>query len=209
MDLRLQRSATGAWFCKMGERREAEMEIATRLSEEIARYLDLDTREIQLTSANMASTDLDGDNGNAGNIFNAPTQVAGSAQALTVVLTDPNKIAAAGLGQGTGDNSNAVTAANLATQTIVGGETPSNYYSNLVSTLGASVSQTTTENTALAASVTQLQTQRDTLSSVNLDDEASNLEQFQRSYQAASQVFTILNSIMASALNLGVETAVA
>ncbi len=188
------------------------MEIATRLSEEIARYLDLDTREIQLTSANMANnagTDLDGDNGNAGNIFNAPTQVAGSAHALTVVLTDPNKIAAAGLGQGTGDNSNAVTAANLATQTIVGGETPSNYYSNLVSTLGASVSQTTTENTALAASVTQLQTQRDTLSSVNLDDEASSLEQFQRSYQAASQVFTILNSIMASALNLGVETAVA
>jgi flagellar hook-associated protein 1 len=196
----------------MGERREAEMEIATRLSEEIARYLDLDTREIQLTSANMANnagTDLAGDNGNAGNIFNAPAQVAGSAQAMTVVLTDPNKIAAAGLGQGTGDNSNAVTAANLATQTIVSGETPSNYYSNLVSTLGASVSQTTTDNTALAASVTQLQTQRDTLSSVNLDDEASSLEQFQRSYQAASQVFTILNSIMASALNLGVETAVA
>lgn len=31
------------------------MEIATRLSNEIARYLDLDTRQIQLTSANMAN----------------------------------------------------------------------------------------------------------------------------------------------------------
>jgi flagellar hook-associated protein 1 FlgK len=188
------------------------MEIATRISEEIARYLDLNTREIELTAANMANnagTDLAGDNGNAGNIFNAPTQVAGSAQALAVVLTDPNKIAAAALGQGTGDNSNAVVAAKLATQTIINGQTPSDYYSNLVSTLGATVSQTTTANTALSASVTQLQTQRDTLSSVNLDDEASSLEQFQRSYQAASQVFTILNSIMASALNLGVETAVA
>lgn len=57
--------------------------------------------------------------------------------------------------------------------------------------------------------MTQLQTQRNALSSVNLDEEASNLEEFQRSYQAASQVFTILNSVMASALNLGVETAVA
>jgi flagellar hook-associated protein 1 FlgK len=185
------------------------MELETRLSTEIERYLDLSTRQTEMTEANMASTDLDGDNGNAGDIFSAPAQVAGSAQAMSVVMTDPNKIAAAGFGLGNGDDSNAVTAANLATQTIVSGETPSNYYSNLVSTLGALVSQTTTENTALNASVSQLQTQRNALSSVSLDEEASNLEEFQRSYQAASQVFTILNSIMASALNLGVETAVA
>jgi flagellar basal-body rod protein FlgB len=36
------------------------MEIATRLSNEIARYLDLNTREIQLTSANMANIDTPG-----------------------------------------------------------------------------------------------------------------------------------------------------
>jgi len=162
-----------------------------------------------VNAANNAGTDLDGDNGNAGNIFNAPMQVAGTALAMSVVMTDPNKIAAAGLGQGAGDNSNALTAASLATQAIINGQTPSDYFSNMVSTLGALVSQTTTENMALAASVTQLQTQRNALSSVNLDEEASNLEEFQRSYQAASQVFTIMNSIMASALNLGVETAVA
>ncbi len=188
------------------------MEIATSLSNEIARYLDLDTREIQLTSANMANnagTDLVGDNGNAGNIFNAPTQVAGSAHSLQVVLTNTDKIAAAGLGLGTGDGSNALAAANLATQAVIGGQTPSNYYSNLVSTLGGTVSEATTENTALSASVTQLQSQRDALSAVNLNEEAGNLEEFQRSYQAASQVFTILNSVYASALNLGVETAVA
>ena len=188
------------------------MEITSSLSNEIARYLDLNTRQIQLTSANMANnagTDLVGDNGNAGNIFNAPAQVAGSAAAMAVVMTDPNHIAAAGLGLGTGDDSNALAAANLATQGFVNGQTPSNYYSNLVSTLGATVSETTTQNTALTASVTQLQTQVSSLSGVSLDDEAGNLEEFQRSYQAASQTFTILNSIMASALNLGVETAVA
>lgn len=162
-----------------------------------------------VNTVNNAGTDLAGDNGNAGNIFNAPTQVAGSAQAMSVVMTDPNKIAAAGLGQGTGDDSNAVAAADLATQTFINGQTPTNYYSNLVSSVGALVSQTITENSALSASVSQLQTQRNALSSVSLDDEAANLEQFQRSYQAASQVFTILNTIMASALNLGVETAVA
>jgi len=164
--------------------------------------------ETQVNTVNNAGTDMDGDNGNAGNIFNAPTQVAGSAAAMAVVMTDPNKIAAAGSGLGTGDDSNAVAAANLATQSIIDGQTPSNFYSNLVSTLGATVSEATTQNTALTASVTQLQTQVNSLSGVNLNDEASNLEEFQRSYQAASQVFTILNTIMASAMNLGVETAV-
>ena len=162
-----------------------------------------------VNAVNNGGTDLAGDNGNAGNIFNAPTQVAGSAHSLQVVLTDPNKIAAAGLGQGTGDNTNALAAANLATQAIINGQTPSDFYSSLISTLGVSVSETTTENTALAASVTQLQGQRDSLSGVNLNEEAANLQEFQRSYQAASQVFTILNSVYASALNLGVETAVA
>jgi flagellar basal-body rod protein FlgB len=36
------------------------MEIATRLSEEIARYLDLDTRQIQITAGNMANIDTPG-----------------------------------------------------------------------------------------------------------------------------------------------------
>ena len=36
------------------------MEIATRLSNEIARYLDLGTREIQLTASNMANIDTPG-----------------------------------------------------------------------------------------------------------------------------------------------------
>jgi flagellar hook-associated protein 1 FlgK len=56
--------------------------------------------------------------------------------------------------------------------------------------------------------VTQLQTQNDALSSVNLNDEAAALSTMERSYQAASQVFTMINTMMASALNLGEETAV-
>ena len=92
---------------------------------------------------------------------------------------------------------------------IAGNQTPINYYSNFVSTLGSTVSEVQTENTAQNASVTQLQTQNNALSSVNLNDEAAAMATLEKSYQAASQVFTILNTIMASALNLGQETAVA
>jgi flagellar hook-associated protein 1 len=44
------------------------------------------------------------------------------------------------------------------------------------------------------------------LSSVDLNDEASAMETLEQSYEAASKIFTILDSVMTSALNLGVET---
>jgi flagellar hook-associated protein 1 len=165
-----------------------------------------------VNALNNTGTDLAGAIGTAATplyIFNQPMQVAGSAAAMSVVMTDPSQIAAAGAGQATGDNSNATAMANLGSQSIVNGQTPTNFYSNFVSTLGATVSGVQAENTAQNASVTQLQTQNNALSSVNLNDEASAMSTLQSSYQAASQVFTMLNTIMAAALNLGDQTTVA
>jgi flagellar hook-associated protein 1 FlgK len=164
-----------------------------------------------VNTQNNAGTDYDGNSGtvaNPLNIFSEPTTVAGSAASMSVVMTDPNQVAAAGAGKGTGDNSNAIAMYNLSKQTIVNGQTPTNYYSNFVSTLGATVSGVQAENTAQTASVTQLQTQNNSLSGVNLNDEASTLTTFERSYQAASQVFSILDKVMASAMNLGEQTTV-
>ncbi len=165
----------------------------------------------QVNAKNNGGVDLNGVSGTTAaplDIFAEPAAVAGSAASMKVVLTDPSQIAAAALGQGTGDSSNASVMANLANEATVNGMTPSNFYSNFVSTLGATVEQVQTENTAQNASVTQLQTQRDSLSSVSLNDEAASMQQIENSYQAASQVFSLLNTIMTSALNLGVETAV-
>ncbi|HWG19005.1 MAG TPA: flagellar hook-associated protein FlgK [Terracidiphilus sp.] len=181
----------------------------------------------EVNAQNKAGVDLNGNPGAA--IFFQSPQVAGSASAMSVVMTDPNGIAAAAAGQGTGDNSNAVAMANLATlsdppilnglilpsgqvlaagQTLLNDQAPSSYYSGLVTTLGATVSQVQTENTAQNASVAQLQTQNNALSQVNLNDEASAMTTMERSYQAAAQVFTMINSIMASALNLGEQATV-
>ena len=138
------------------------------------------------------------------------TDVSGAAASMSVVMTDPNLIAAAALGSGTGDNSNATKIAALAStaSTKIDNETPSNFYASFVSALGSTVSEVKTENTAQTASVTQLQTQSDSLSGVNLDEEASSLMTLERSYQAASKVMSILNTIMASSLNLGSTTTV-
>ncbi len=181
----------------------------------------------EVNAQNAAGLDLNGNAGAA--IFVQPALVAGAALHLQVATTDPSQIAAAGAGKGTGDNSNAIALATLASQanppilaglmlpdgttlvagqTLLGGQTPSGWYSGLVGRLGSAVSQVQTENEAENASVSQLQTQNNALSQVNLNDEAAALTMLQRSYQAASQVFAILNTLMASALNLGSQTTV-
>ncbi len=162
----------------------------------------------QVNTLNNSGQDLNGTTSNSGDIFYQPTAVSGSAATMAVVMTDPSNIAAASSTAGTGDNTNAVAMADLANQTIVSGYTPSNYYSNFVSTLGSTVTSVQTANTAQDASLTQLQTQIDSYSGVNLNDEASSLTTMERSYQAASQVYSILNTLMASAINLGTETTV-
>ena len=164
-----------------------------------------------VNTQNNAGTDLNGATGTVVdplNIFREPSAVAGAAMSMTVVMSDPNRIAAASVGSGTGDNSNATAMAGLMSGSVVNGQTPINYFSNFVSSLGATVSEVQAENTAQTASVTQLQSQRDALSGVNLNDEAAALSTLQTSYQAASQVFNILNRILSSALNLGQQTTV-
>jgi len=152
---------------------------------------------------------LDG-NGNAGAaIFTLPTTATGAAGSIAVATTDPKSIAAAATGEGTTGNGNAVALAALATGTAVSGQTASGFYASFLSQLGTAVSSATSDNTVQQAALTQLTTQRDALSGVSLDQEASNLTQYQRSYEAAAKVFSIVDTLMADALNLGVSSAVA
>ncbi len=165
----------------------------------------------QVNLLNNAGADFSGVTGTAAyplNIFSQPTTTAGSAASMKVTMSDASQIAAAAAGQGSGDNTNAIALAGLVEMPVANGMTPSNFYATFVTALGATVSLVNIESTADAASVIQVQTMRNSLSSVNLNDEASFMQQFERSYQAASKVFAILNSVMASALNLGVQTSV-
>jgi flagellar hook-associated protein 1 len=151
---------------------------------------------------------LDG-NGNPGAaLFNIPSSQSGAAGLISVATTDPQAVAAAGVGQGSAGNTNATALAALSSTDVVGSQTASGFLASFFGQVGSDASAATTNNSAQQATLTQLTTQRDSLSGVSLDEEAANLTQFQRSYQAASQVFTIADTIMTSAINLGVETTV-
>jgi flagellar hook-associated protein 1 FlgK len=170
----------------------------------------LDTLAFDLGTAvnNQNALGSDANGAAGGPIFNLPGTATGAASSISVAITDPAQIAAAATGNGSSDDTNLESMLQLQNQNIAGGTTPSSYYSSFVSALGSLVSQVSTENTAQRASLTQLQTQRDSLSAVNLNDQAAALENLQQAYEAASKVFTILDTVMASAINLGVETTV-
>ena len=142
-------------------------------------------------------------------LFKLPATATGAAATISVAITDPAKIAAAAVGNGPGDSSNAQTMAGLANQAIagLGGATPSSYYAEFLASLGSKVQNLTTQVSSVTASLTQLTTQQGSLSGVSQDQEAMNLQTYERSYQAASQTFNILNTLMGDALNLGVQGA--
>jgi flagellar hook-associated protein 1 FlgK len=160
----------------------------------------------QVNSVNSGGLDANGNAG--GNIFNLPASSTGAAAGISVAITDQNLIAAAGAGEGVSGNTNATALADLQSSTIVSGSTPADYYSAFLTQLGTMVSNASTQNNAQQGTLTRLTSQRNSLSGVTLDEEASNLAQYERSYQASSKLFTIVDTLMASALNLGVETTV-
>jgi flagellar hook-associated protein 1 FlgK len=160
----------------------------------------------QVNQQNEQGVDSSGNPGQA--IFILPTSASGAAASIQVVTADPGAIAAAMPGEGSAANDNATALAALSTANIVGGQTATGFLASFLGQIGSDTSGATTNNTAQQAMLTQLTTQRDSLSGVSLDEEASNLTQYQRSYQAASQVFNIVDTLMASAINLGVETTV-
>jgi flagellar hook-associated protein 1 FlgK len=121
---------------------------------------------------------------------------------------DPNAVAAAAPGEGSSGDTNATALSALANSPLINGQTAVEYCVSFLTQLGSTASQVSNENTTQQASLTQLTTQQGSESSVSLDQEAANLTLYERSYDAAAKVFTIVDELMASALNLGEETTV-
>ena len=160
----------------------------------------------QVNTQNEQGIDANGNPGQA--IFAIGTSASGAAASISVSTSDPNAVAAAAIGEGSVGNDNAQALASLSTANIAGGQTATGFVASLLDQIGTATATATNDSTSQQASLTQLTTQRNSLSGVSLDQEASNLTQYQRSYEAASKVFTIADSIMASALNLGEQTTV-
>jgi flagellar hook-associated protein 1 FlgK len=158
-----------------------------------------------LNTANAAGFDLNDTAG--GNLFvPPPVGGVGAAAALKVNITDPALIAASSDGT-TGSNGNLANLGAVATTLLANGQTPVNSYASLVFRVGNDTSNASADADSSSLILQQLQDQRGSISGVSLDEEASNLIQFQTAYQAAARVVSTVDSLLSDAVNLGIDAA--
>ena len=129
-----------------------------------------------------------------------------SAATLTVSAISGAAFATTGADGVSGSNAQAI--GNLQNAGIVSGSSPSASFASLLTTLGNTVSGASVQSTADSAILSQATTVLDATSGVSLDQEAANLTQYQRSYEAAAKVLSIVDELLAQAINLGQPTTV-
>jgi flagellar hook-associated protein 1 FlgK len=144
-------------------------------------------------------------NGQTGQPFFTGTNAANIAVSPTIV-NDPNAIAAAaasGLSgtyaAGNGDNASAIAA--LTTTPVINGSSLDDYYNAGISQIGADAQSYSNQSTTQGNILNQLQNQQSSVSGVSLDEELTNMLQYQRSYQAAARVINVMDNVLDTIIN--------
>lgn len=104
---------------------------------------------------------------------------------------------------GAGDNGNALLLNDvLQSKTIDGGNASlQDAFGQLVSSVGSATQQARVSQDALVSLRENAEAARNSLSAVNLDEEAANLIKYQQSYQAAAELISTGNQLFQSLLN--------
>lgn len=106
---------------------------------------------------------------------------------------------------GGNDNRNMLAMGQLQSQTLLdnGSATLQGAFAQLVSTVGNKTREVQVNNNAATASLDQATTIQQSVSGVNLDEEAANLLKYQQAYQAAGKVMQIASTLFDTLLSLG------
>lgn len=137
---------------------------------------------------------------------------SGFAGLMTLGLTDPNDVAAAeSLKNGAvrpGDGVNAQALADLQRAGSIGSSDPAQAstfteaFSEIAGTVGVQAESAKLRGNAQTALVRQLVDQQQSISGVNLDEEAASLLRFQQAYQASAKLIAIAGSLLQSILEI-------
>ncbi len=148
----------------------------------------------QVNTVYSAGYDLHGNTGQ--NFFTGSS--AANIGVNSSVANDPSQFQAAGTAGATGDNTVALSLAELGSQNIsgLGNLTFSGSYANTVSNLGAAISTVNDKLNSSQAVTQMLTTARASPSGVSVDQEMPNLLQYQKAYAASAEVITTLNEMM-------------
>jgi flagellar hook-associated protein 1 FlgK len=136
-------------------------------------------------------------NPTAGQMNNVSVTISGAPAAGDTFTIGPNTGAS-------NDGRNALALSNLsAAKALAGGTvTLTGAYANYVNQIGNQTNQIQTSSTAQTALVTQITTAQQSVSGVNINEEAANLLQYQQLYQANSKVIQTAQTLFQTILGI-------
>ncbi len=125
----------------------------------------------------------------------------GAASSIRVAGISPAQLAAAAP-SAPGGNGNALLLGSLGTSKEIDGYSFSQFYGQTAALAGRDAANAKEDERTQGHLLSQAKSLREDLSGVSLDEEAANLVEFQRSYQASAELVRILNSLTETTLNL-------
>ncbi|WKK15482.1 flagellar hook-associated protein FlgK [Achromobacter insolitus] len=132
----------------------------------------------------------------------APTRDA--ARDLTVLISDPYKVAAADSAGGDANGKNALKLAQLQNTKVLGNGTMSvnDMFGQVVNTVGVQTQQLKSAATAQANLITQKLAAQQAVSGVNLNEEYVSLSLYQEQYQASARIIDVASTMFDTLLGL-------
>ncbi len=120
-----------------------------------------------------------------------------------VLATNPEKVAAASAANSSGDNSVALSIAQLQNAPTMNGNTTDfgQFFASMMSRLGVDSQRSEMMAGNQKLLVDHLSKQRDTLSGVSLDEEMTKLIEYQRAYEAAARVVNVVDEMLDKLIN--------
>jgi flagellar hook-associated protein 1 FlgK len=118
-----------------------------------------------------------------------------------LAVASPGLVVAGAAGPGDGSIAGAIADLRNARNFAGGTQTASGFYASLIGTIGSDAQQANAMSTNEGLVVNQLTTRRESVSGVSLDEEATDMIRFQRAYQAAARVITIVDETLDTLIN--------
>ncbi len=143
-------------------------------------------------------------NGNPGGDFfvTPPSAGTGAASSFALHISDPSLLSASSNGDG-GSNGNLNNLIGVRDRANANGDRPLDQYARIAFNIGSEISNAETELNASELTTQQLSDRRGSISGVSLDEEAADLVRFQRAYEAAARVLTVISDLTEISVNLG------
>jgi flagellar hook-associated protein 1 FlgK len=160
----------------------------------------------EVNSVHAAGYGLDNSTGN--DFFTNPAAVTGYSALISVAVTDPDQLAAADtdvVANGKGNNTNALTIAGLASKPVsssAGSITMSSFYNALVGSVGVGVQNANRAKDLSDSVLTQLGNLRESQSGVSMDEEMTNLLNYQKAYEGSAKMISAVAEMMDTIINM-------